>query len=152
MGRKKKICLISLTIALLGITIFAVRLHFEIEKKTREAKYDHLIYARNYACKLISCTRKGSGYEYKLEKTSNTDAVIGYLQKEGYPITYEIIETDYENINLQQLRTAVEDMILTNQIKNIEAVKIRANNCYDESNDDCKNEHFLYMNNELYLK
>ena len=118
MGRKKKICLISLTIALLGITIFAVRLHFEIEKKTREAKYDHLIYARNYACKLISCTRKGSGYEYKLEKTSNTDAVIGYLQKEGYPITYEIIETDYEK-GMKVLQRFRKD----HGIEHIEAVR-----------------------------
>uniref|UniRef100_I5AS16 Uncharacterized protein n=1 Tax=Eubacterium cellulosolvens (strain ATCC 43171 / JCM 9499 / 6) TaxID=633697 RepID=I5AS16_EUBC6 len=118
MGRKKKICLISLTIALLGITIFAVRLHFEIEKKTREAIFDHYIYARNYACMLISCKRKGSEYVYALEKTPNTDAVIEYLQKEGYPITYEIIETDYEK-GMKVLQRFRKD----HGIEHIEAVR-----------------------------
>jgi hypothetical protein len=96
MRRRKKIGVAFLTIALLGITIFAVQLHRKIERQTIEAKFDHFIYARNFACMLINCTRKGSEYEYTLEKTPNTDTVIEYLQKEGYPITYEIIATDYE--------------------------------------------------------
>ncbi len=96
MSRKKKIGVAFLTIVLLGITIFAVRLHLEIERQTREVKFDHYIYARNFACMLVSCRRKGSEYKYTLEKTPNTDTIIEYLQKEGYPITYEIVATDYE--------------------------------------------------------
>uniref|UniRef100_I5AS17 Uncharacterized protein n=1 Tax=Eubacterium cellulosolvens (strain ATCC 43171 / JCM 9499 / 6) TaxID=633697 RepID=I5AS17_EUBC6 len=96
MGRLKKVIVALLVIVLLATTIVAVRVQLETRKKTRDAKFDHFIYARNFACVLSSCTRKGSEYEYTLEKTPNTDAVIEYLQKDGYPITYEIVVTDYE--------------------------------------------------------
>ena len=96
MGRIKKVIVALLVIVLLATTIVAVKVHIETRKRMREVKFDHFIYARNFACVLSSCTRKGSEYEYTLEKTPNTDAVIEYLQKEGYPITYEIVVTDYE--------------------------------------------------------
>ena len=96
MGRLKKVIVALLVIVLLATTIVAVKVHIETRKRMREVKFDYYIYARNYACMLVSCTRKGSEYEYTLEKTPNTDAVIEYLQKEGYLITYEIVATDYE--------------------------------------------------------
>lgn len=67
-----------------------------------------------------------------------------YLNHENLNLSITF-KTAYENINLQQLSTAVEDMISTNQIKNIKSIEIRANNCYDESNDDCKKNHILYL-------
>ena len=79
MGRLKKAIVALLVIVLLAATIVAVRVQLETRKKTRDAKFDHFIYARNFACVLSSCTRKGSEYEYTLEKTPNTDAVIDIM-------------------------------------------------------------------------
>ncbi|MCR4652272.1 MAG: hypothetical protein K5744_01085 [Eubacterium sp.] len=118
MGRLKKVIVALLVIVLLATTIVAVRVHIETRKRMREVKFDYYIYARNYACMLVSCTRKGSEYEYTLEKTPNTDAVIEYLQKEGYPITYEIIETDYEK-GMKVLQRFRKD----HGIEHIEAVR-----------------------------
>lgn len=69
-----------------------------------------------------------------------------YLNHEDLDLHITFI-TAYKNINLQQLRTAVTDMISTNKIKNIDKIDIRANDCYDDSNDDCKTTQVLYMNN-----
>ena len=98
----------------------------------------------------------GNAFNFAYEMTTYTDISYDTMEPnvsfEEY-LNYENLDlqitfkTAYENINLQQLKTAVEEMISTNQIKNIYKIDIRANDCYNDSNYDCKKTHVLYMNN-----
>lgn len=138
---------------------------FEVHGSTRNGehhfgdeyiKIKHERRLQSYYKNLLSDT---FNFDYEITTYADIDydeldpniAFEDYLNHENLNLQITF-ETAYENINLQQLRTAVENMISTNQIKNIESIIISANNCYDENNDDCKKENFLYMNTELYLK
>lgn len=57
---------------------------------------------------------------------------------------YISIRTYDENINIQQLRTTISSIIMTNQIKNIDTISLVINDNSDECDGGCNNYHALY--------